>query len=85
MGERVDSELWRELGAPQSLKAAMADSEKRWMKFIRSREYRNRCGTDVIALIEDYRRRTNRMLIVLGASAGLILYRFWPLLKPSFL
>ena len=82
--ERIDPALWDELGAPASMKAAIADPERRWTRFIRSGEYKKRCSTDVIGLIDDHRSRTNRMLIILGIAAGLILYRFWPLLAPPF-
>jgi hypothetical protein len=83
--DHVDAALWHELGAPESFKAAMADPERRWLRFVRSGEYRNRCGADVVDSIDDFRRRTHWMLVVLGGGAALILYRFWPLLFADFL
>jgi hypothetical protein len=80
VGELMDRRLWQELGAPGSFKSAMQDPERRWMRFVRSGDYRKRCGGQVIDLIDDFERRTNWMLIVLGLGAALILYRFWPLL-----
>lgn len=83
--ERIDPGLWDELGAPRSMKDVVRDPERRWQRFVRSGEYRKRCGSRVSELIDEFRQRTNVMLIVLGAGAALILYRFWPLLKPGFL
>jgi hypothetical protein len=83
--ERIDPALWQELGAPASLRDAMRDPQGRWRRFMSSREYRRRLDTGLAALIDDYRSRGNRMLIVFGIAALLILYRFWPLLKPGFL
>ena len=63
----------------------MLKSNGRWQQFIRTKEYRQRCDSQVAELIEDFRRRSNRMLIILGIASALLLYRFWPLLKPDFL
>jgi hypothetical protein len=81
--ERMDPALWQELGAPESFKAAMNDPKRRWMKFVRSGEYRKRCGSDVVELIDDFKGRTNRMLIILGVASALLLYRFWPILSDA--
>ena len=80
LSERIDPELWRSLGAPASMKDVMNDPEKRWFRFIRNREYRIRCSSEVIDMIDDFRRRQNWMLIVVGAAGALLIYRFWPLL-----
>jgi len=85
VSERIDPGLWEELGAPRSMKDVMRDRERRWLRFVSRGDYRRRCGAQVVELIDDFRQRTNVMLVVLGAGGALILYRFWPLLKPGFL
>jgi hypothetical protein len=82
---RIDPSLWQELGAPTSMKQAMKDPERRWMKFIRSGEFRRRCSTEVIDLIDDYRQRSNRMLIILGIGGALLLYRYRAILLPQLI
>jgi len=84
IGGRADPELWRAVGAPKSLTAAMRDPQKLWVKFIRSGEYRQRLAPELSELVDDFRRRSNRMLIVCGAGGILLLIRFWPLLRTSF-
>jgi hypothetical protein len=61
------------------------DREHRWIRFVNSGDYRKRCGAQIVDLIDEFRRRANFMLVVLGAGAVLILYRLWPILKPGFL
>jgi hypothetical protein len=85
VGDRMDPELWRELGAPRTMKEAVADPDKRWIRFVRSGRYRDQCGAEVIAIIDGFRRRMNIMMIVIGVAACVILYRFWPLLGPALL
>ena len=85
LSERLDPELWKELGEPQNLQQAAFNSKGRWRRFLRSKEYRQHCDTETAAMIDDYQRRANRMMIVGGIAAALLLYRYWPLLKPDFL
>lgn len=85
LSERIDPALWQELGAPATLQQAVFETGGRWRRFMRSREYRRRCDADTAALIDDYRFRSNRMLVIAGIAAALILIRYWPLLKPDFL
>jgi predicted nucleic acid-binding Zn ribbon protein len=84
LGELIEPDLWQALGAPTSLQAAMKDPQRRWHRFVRNGEYRRVCSDEIIALIDDYRSRTKRMLLILGGAGLLLLVRFWPLLKPSF-
>ncbi len=79
LAERVDPELWRSLGAPQSSFAAYRDPERRWRKFIRSGEYR-RLDQDHVDQIDDNRRRTKRMLVIFAIAIALLSFRFWSLL-----
>lgn len=83
LAERVDPELWRSLGAPQSTLAAYRDPERRWRNFIRSGEYRRRLDQDLVDRIDDDRRRTKRMSVIFAIAIALLLYRFWPLLSAS--
>ena len=83
--ELMEPELWEAIGSPDSLQAAMKDPQRRWHRFLKQGEYRRACSDDVIALIDDFRQRTKRMLIVLTVAGLLLLFRFWPVLKPSFL
>lgn len=83
--EGIDADLWAALGAPESLAQAMHDPEGRWRRFIRSGEYRRRLAPELAEQIDDYRQRGNRMLVIFGIAAVLILIRFWPVLKPAFL
>jgi len=85
LSEMIDPTLWQAIGAPDSLKAAMKDPERRWHRFIRSGEYLRQCDDVAIALIDDYRRQVRLMLLVCAGSGLLLLIRFWPLLKPDFL
>jgi hypothetical protein len=85
LSDIIDPDVWQAIGAPETLKAAMQDPERRWHRFVRSGEYLRRCDNAAIALIDDYRRRTKVMLIVCAGSGLLLLIRFWPLLKPDFL
>jgi hypothetical protein len=85
LSETVDPELWQSLGSPDTLKTAMRDRKKRWHRFIRSGEYQSKLSNDAIVLIDDYRRRTKTMLLICAAAGLLLLFRFWPLLKPEFL
>jgi hypothetical protein len=80
LGERIDPKLWQSLGAPTSMKDVMNDPEKRWYRFVRNREYRIRCSTEVADLIDDFKRRQNGMLIIIGGAGALIIYRYWPYL-----
>jgi predicted nucleic acid-binding Zn ribbon protein len=83
--ELVEPELWEAIGSPDTLQAAMKDPHRRWHRFLRQGEYRRVCSDEVIALIDDYRQRTRRMLWVLVVAGLLLLIRFWPELKPTFL
>jgi hypothetical protein len=85
LSDMIDPEVWQAIGAPDTLKAALRDPERRWHRFVRSGEYLKRCDDASIALIDDYRRRTKVMLVVCAGSGLLLLIRFWPLLKPDFL
>lgn len=79
LAERLDPELWRSLGAPQSSFAAYRDPERRWRKFIRSGEYR-RLDQDLVDQIDDNHRRTKRMLVIFAIAVALLSFRFWSLL-----
>lgn len=81
----MDAESWAALGAPESLYQAMRDPEGRWRRFIRSGDYLRQLDPELAEQIDDYRRRSNRMLVIFGIAALLLLVRFWPLLKPDFL
>lgn len=85
LSDLVEPSLWQSLGAPDSVKAVLRDPEKRWFRFLRSGEYRRKCGDDAIELIDDYRRRARMMLLVLAGGGLLLLVRFWPILKPDFI
>jgi hypothetical protein len=85
LSDLVDPTVWDAIGAPETLKAAMKDPEKRWYRFVRSGEYLQQCGDDAIELIDDFRRRSKVMLFVCAGGGLLLLIRFWPLLKPDFL
>jgi hypothetical protein len=78
--EHVDPELWRSLGAPESLIEAFRDTEHRWREFVRSGEYRRRLRQDLADRIDEDRRRTRRMLVIFAIAIALLIYRFWPLL-----
>ena len=81
--ERVEPELWRSLGAPESTLAALRDPGRRWRNFIRSGEYRRRLDQYLVDRIDDNRRRTKRMSVIFAIAIALLLYRFWPLLSAS--
>jgi len=83
--EHIDPGLWQELGAPRSVMDVVKDRDRRWVRFVNSGDYRRRCSSRVVDIIDEFKRRANVMAVVLGTGAALILYRFWPLLKPSFL
>ena len=83
LAEHADPELWRSLGAPQSMLAAYRDPERRWRKFIRSGEYRRRLDQSLVDQIDDNRRRTKRMLVIFAVAIVLVAYRFWPLLTST--
>lgn len=83
VGEQIDPELWQSLGAPETIKAAMRDPEKRWYKFVRTEEYLRQCDDETIALIDDYRRRTKFMLLVCAAGGVLLMIRFWTVVNPG--
>ncbi|MDX1563058.1 MAG: hypothetical protein R3305_09030 [Gammaproteobacteria bacterium] len=83
--KRVDPELWQALGEPDTLQAALKDPERRWHRFVKSGEYRNKLSGELVELIDDYRRRTKAMLVIVAGGGLLILIRYWPLLKPDFL
>lgn len=85
LSELIEPSLWQALGAPQSVNAIMRDPERRWVKFIRSGEYRRQCDEAAIALIDDYRQRTRVMLGVFAIGGILILIRFWPVIEPEIL
>lgn len=85
LSQLIEPPLWQALGEPVSIEKAMRDPEKRWFKFVNSGDYRRRCSDAAIEIIDDFRMRTKRMLIVLVAAGLLLVIRFWPLLKPEFL
>jgi len=85
VGERIDPDLWQSLGAPDSIKAAMQDPERRWRRFVRSGEYLRRCDAETCELIDDYRRRTKFMLFVSAVAGVMLVIRFRDLIKPAFL
>jgi hypothetical protein len=80
LSEIMEPSLWQQLGAPATLSDIVRDPNKRWVRFLRTREYRRQCDDTTIALIDDYRRRTTFMLWFLIAAGILLLIRFWPLL-----
>jgi hypothetical protein len=84
LSEIVDPEVWQALGAPESLKDAMKDPDRRWHKFLRSGEYRRQCDDVAVALIDDFRRRTYVMLAVCVIGGLLLIIRFWPLFVSGF-
>jgi len=83
--DSVSPDLWQDLGAPDSVRVALNDPKGRWVKFIRGGEFRMRFPPRAIDAVEAYRRSTNLRLIGLSVTGAMILYRFWPLLKPEFL
>ena len=83
LSELIEPTLWQALGEPRGIKSIMRDPEKRWIRFIRSGEYRRQCDETAIALIEDYRQRTRVMLGVFAVSGVLLMFRFWPLIRPE--
>ena len=83
LSELIEPSLWQALGAPQSVRAIMQDPERRWVRFIKSGEYRRQCDEAAIALIDDYRQRTRVMLGVFAVSGILLLFRFWPVIEPE--
>lgn len=85
LSEIVEPSLWQSLGAPSRVKDVFQDPGKRWFRFLRSGEYRQRFSDTAIELIDDFRRRTKIMLSVATVAGLLLLIRFWPLLKPGFL
>jgi predicted nucleic acid-binding Zn ribbon protein len=85
LSQLIEPALWQALGEPVSIAKAMRDPEKRWFRFVNSGDYRRQCSDAAIEIIDDFRMRTKRMLIVLVAAGLLLLIRFWPLLKPEFL
>lgn len=85
LSELIEPRLWQSLGAPDSVRAALRDPDKRWFRFLRSGDYRRKCSDAAIELIDDYRRATRAMLVVLAGGGLLLLVRFWPILKPEFL
>jgi hypothetical protein len=85
LSDLIDPTVWNAIGAPDTLKAAMKDPEKRWYRFVRSGEYLKQCDDAAVELIDDFRRRSKLMLIVCTGGGLLLLIRFWPLLKPDFL
>jgi hypothetical protein len=78
--EQLDPELWRSLGAPESIIDAFRDAEHRWQEFVRSGEYRRRLDQSLVDRIDENRRRTRRMLVIFAIAIALLAYRFWPLL-----
>lgn len=85
LSDRIDPAVWQAIGAPDTLKAAIGDPQRRWHRFVKSGEYRRQCDDVAIELIDDYRQRTKVMLFVCAGSGALLLIRFWSLLKPDFL
>jgi hypothetical protein len=80
----VSPEFWESIGAPTSAESAAKDPSRAWRKFIRSGQYRRRCPMRVVEAIDAYRRQANWTLIGLTIMGSVIVYRFWPLLKPEF-
>jgi len=85
VSDSVPETLWEELGAPDSIQAAVKDPERRWAQFIRGEIYRNKCHPDLVARIDNFKMLTNRGLILLGITGAGIVYFFWSQLKPDFL
>jgi hypothetical protein len=83
--ERADAGTWESIGAPVSLQGAMADPERRWLRFIRSGDYRRQLDPASVELIDRFRRRVRTMLLLFALSALALLIRFWPELQPDFL
>ena len=83
LSELIEPPLWQALGAPDSVRAIMRDPERRWVKFIRSGQYRRQCNDAAIALIDDYRQRTRLMLVVVAVGGVLLVVRFWPVIRPG--
>ena len=79
------STVWEIIGAPESIRQAVQDPRKRWLKFIRTRSYRRLCSPVTASKIDAFRKQTNFGLCALGLAGLAILVRFWPLLKPVLL
>lgn len=77
------STVWETIGAPQSVRQAVLDPRRRWLQFIRSRSYRRLCSPVTASKIDAFRLQTNAGLGVLAVTGAIILWRYWPLLKPT--
>ena len=80
-----DSAVWETIGAPESMQQVVQDPHKRWRKFIRTGSYRRLCTPLTASKIDAFLRLLDVGGCVLGLSGAIILYRFWPLLKPALL
>ncbi len=79
------NEVWQSIGAPQTIKQAVQDPDKRWREFLRSRDYRRLCSPVTASEIDTFLLQTYVGLIGLALAGAIILVRFWPLLKPALL
>lgn len=66
--------LWEELGAPGSVREAVADPAGRWRRFVREKAYRSRCDPLLSARIEDFARHTSVALVGMAASGVAVLW-----------
>lgn len=79
------NEVWQSIGAPQTIKQAAQDPDKRWREFLRSRDYRRLCSPVTVSEIDAFLLKTYVGLTGLAVAGAIILVRFWPLLKPALL
>ena len=78
-------EVWQTIGAPQSIKQAVQDPERRWHGFLRGRAYRRLCSPTTAGEIDAFLLKAHLGLIGLALTGAIILVRFWPILKPHLL
>lgn len=74
--ESEPAELWNELGAPDSIKKAVSDPQRRWYKFVRTKAYRSRCHPETVEKIDAFRSATYAGLGVSSVAGLVILYMF---------
>lgn len=78
----IPAEKWQAIGAPSSLREAINDPRRRWVKFIREKAYRNFCSPVTASKIDTFLLHASLGLFALATVGGVILYRFWPFFKP---
>jgi ABC-type uncharacterized transport system permease subunit len=70
-------EAWKRLGSPGSLMQALSDSERRWHKFMRSKEYRTSLPITSVKRIEMIRRVIFSIYIALALFGGFVAFVVW--------